>query len=231
MHIGMRLLHPAAADHSVNISRQQVQRIFRFSLRSRAGDPAAQRWYSSRGDGMWCLRSLLQGTRVTYVTETFPISRSLRVTSGNRRIGIPTKRPRILPLPVSCGSLLRPYFLITLGNVPVPLGTGTLRKPILPKGGSEALTHMNNRLGAYGRLEVIVASWQNVCRGNTGSEAIPWTLHIWDPIRSLHMDPSPLPVLTDSSSEGLAPDAPPHLAAEGTEELDRVYSTDSLEQF
>ncbi len=37
MHIGMRLLHPAAADHSVNISRQQVQCIFRFSLRSRAG--------------------------------------------------------------------------------------------------------------------------------------------------------------------------------------------------
>ncbi len=37
MHIGMRLLHPAAADHSVSISRQQVQHIFRFSLRSRAG--------------------------------------------------------------------------------------------------------------------------------------------------------------------------------------------------
>ncbi len=33
----MRLLHPAAADHSVSINRQQVQRIFRFSLRSRAG--------------------------------------------------------------------------------------------------------------------------------------------------------------------------------------------------
>uniref|UniRef100_A0A671PZU1 CUB and sushi domain-containing protein 1-like n=1 Tax=Sinocyclocheilus anshuiensis TaxID=1608454 RepID=A0A671PZU1_9TELE len=31
MHIGMRLLHPAAADHSVSISRQQMQRIFRFS--------------------------------------------------------------------------------------------------------------------------------------------------------------------------------------------------------
>ncbi len=36
MHIGLRLLHPAAADHSVSISRQQVQRIFSFSLRSRA---------------------------------------------------------------------------------------------------------------------------------------------------------------------------------------------------
>ncbi len=37
MHIGMQLLHPAATDHSVSISRQQVQCIFRFSLRSRAG--------------------------------------------------------------------------------------------------------------------------------------------------------------------------------------------------
>ncbi len=36
MHIGMRLLHPAAADHSMSISRQQVQHIFSFSLRSRA---------------------------------------------------------------------------------------------------------------------------------------------------------------------------------------------------
>ncbi len=49
--------------------------------------------------------------------------------------------------------------------------------------------------------------------------------------RSLHMEPSPLPVLTDSSSEGLVPDVPLHLAAEGTEELDRIYSTDFLEQF
>ncbi len=37
MHIGMRLLHTVAADHSVSISRQQVHCIFRFSLRSRTG--------------------------------------------------------------------------------------------------------------------------------------------------------------------------------------------------
>ncbi len=37
MHIGMQLLHPAATDHSMSISRRQVQCIFRFSLRSRAG--------------------------------------------------------------------------------------------------------------------------------------------------------------------------------------------------
>ncbi len=34
MHIGMRLLHLAAADLSVSISRQQVHHIFSFSLRS-----------------------------------------------------------------------------------------------------------------------------------------------------------------------------------------------------
>ncbi len=40
------------------------------------------------------------------------------------------------------------------------------------------------------------------------SWVIPWNLHIWDPFRSLHMEPSLLLVLTDSSNEGLAPDAP-----------------------
>ncbi len=73
MHIGMQLLHPAATDHSVSISRQQVQCIFRFSLRSRAGIRPLRGGYRSRGDE----DSLLQGTRVTYVTEMFPISRSL----------------------------------------------------------------------------------------------------------------------------------------------------------
>ncbi len=31
IHIGMRLLHPAAADHSMSIGRQQVHHIFSFS--------------------------------------------------------------------------------------------------------------------------------------------------------------------------------------------------------
>ncbi len=71
MHIGMRLLHPAAADHSVSINRQQVQRIFSFSLRSRAvlsfcstylfplsasrlwcWQTAIQRWWSSLSSGL-----------------------------------------------------------------------------------------------------------------------------------------------------------------------------------
>ncbi len=64
MHIGMRLLHPAAADHSVSISRQQVQRIFSFLLRSRAvhrSAPDKPFYYgvcsqarSSRGLSCWC---------------------------------------------------------------------------------------------------------------------------------------------------------------------------------
>ncbi len=78
MHIGMRLLHPAAADHSVSINRQQVQCIFSFRWGAEPGTGPLSWWYRSRGDGTWRLRSLLQGTRVTYVTETFPISRSRR---------------------------------------------------------------------------------------------------------------------------------------------------------
>ncbi len=55
--------------------------LIMLSLRSRAGDPAAQRWYRNCGDGTW---HLLLGTRVTYVTETFPFSRSLRFMSDDR---------------------------------------------------------------------------------------------------------------------------------------------------
>ncbi len=94
MDIGMRSLHPAAADHNVSIRGSRCTALIMFSLRSWAGDPAYQRWYSNCGDGTWHLRSLLQGTRVTYVTETFPFSWSLRVTSDDRRIGIPTKAPQ-----------------------------------------------------------------------------------------------------------------------------------------
>ncbi len=56
--------------------------------------------------------------------------------------------------------------------------------------------------------------------GNTGSKAKPWDpngLYIWNPLL----------VLRDSSSEGLAPDAPLRPAAEAQEGL----QLDSLEQF
>ncbi len=46
MPIGIQLLHPAAADHSESISRQQVQHIFSFLLRCRAGA-----WPLSGGTG------------------------------------------------------------------------------------------------------------------------------------------------------------------------------------
>ncbi len=113
MHIGMRLLHPFDADHSVSISRQQVQRIFRFSLRSRA----------KPGNGR---SAVVQEPWRRDMTSPFPPSGNegyirkrdvpyqsvtLDVTSEDRRFGIPTQRPRILPLPVSRGSLLCPYFL------------------------------------------------------------------------------------------------------------------------
>ncbi len=47
----------------------------------------------------------------------------------------------------------------------------------------------------------------------------------------LHMEPSPLPVLRDSSSEVLAPDAPLRPAAEGDGGARQGLQLDSLEQF
>ncbi len=91
---------------------------------------------------------------------------TLDVTSEDRRIGIPIKRPRILPLPVSRGGLLCRYFL---AQVRAPIGrsvnVGTTHSvgldntrktypfsleqercgiPYLPEGSSEAVTHMEN---------------------------------------------------------------------------------------
>ncbi len=141
IHIGMQLLHPAATDHSMSISRQQVHHIFRFSLRRRGG-----------------IQPLSGGTAA--------VATGCHV--DDRRTGIPTKRPQILPLPVSRGSLLCRYFLaqvrapigrpVTVAmalphsvgldntgeNVPILLRTGTLRKPQPSEGGSEAVTDMDN---------------------------------------------------------------------------------------
>ncbi len=211
MHIGMRLLHPAAADHSVSISRQQVQRIFRFSLRSRAGDPAAQRWYSSRGDGTWRLRSLLQGTRVTYVTETFPISRSLRVTSGDRELGSLPKGHGYCPFQCPVEASCAPTFWrrsglhkktsyccygtthsvdwITLGKRTRSTWTGNA---------AEAHPSRRRFRSTYAYEQPFRCIWKirgdcsllaECLPGNTGSEAIPWTytyeiqlgLYIWTP--------------------------------------------------
>ncbi len=86
MDIGMRSSHPAATDHRVSIRGSRCTAL----IHAFAEEPS--RWpgssaggYSDCGDGTWRLRSLLQGTRVTYVTEMFPFSRSLRVTSDDQR--------------------------------------------------------------------------------------------------------------------------------------------------
>ncbi len=54
---------------------------------------------------------------------------TLDVTSEDRRIGIPTKRPRILPLPVSRGGLLCRYFL---AQVRAPIGRSVTVAMALP---------------------------------------------------------------------------------------------------
>ncbi len=50
------------------------------------------------------------------------------------------------------------------------------------------------------------------------------------PSGSLHMAPSLLPFLMDSSSEGLAPDVPPCLAADGDGGARQGLQQNSLEQ-
>ncbi len=67
--------------------------------------------------------------------------------------------------------------------------------------------------------------------GNTGSKAIPWNLQIWDPNSLYIWNPALYRFSRIHRVRAWLPDAPLHPAAEGTEELDRVYSTDSLEQF
>ncbi len=129
MHIGMRLLHPAAADHSVSINRQQVQRIFRFSLRSRAGARPLSGGTGAVATGRdvsvpsFRERGLIRNRDVPYQSFT------LDVTSEDRRIGIPTKRPRILPLPVSRGGLLCRYFF---AQVRAPIGRSVTVAMALP---------------------------------------------------------------------------------------------------
>ncbi len=164
-------IHPAATDHSVSISKQQVQRILRFSLRSRAGNPAAPWWCRSRGDGTSPFHpsgneGYIHNREVPFQSVTLEV-----MSDDDWRIGIPTKAPWMLPLSVYCGSLLRPLFrrrsgLTTRRPVVVALPTtdwitlgkrthstwnrNVVEAPSFPKEVSEALTHMNNRLGAYG---------------------------------------------------------------------------------
>ncbi len=122
--------------------------------------------------------------------EMFPISLSLSMSRRmNDELGSLTKRPQILPLPVCREKPPAHYFL---AQVRAPI-----RRPVT----------------------VCYGTTHSVGLDNTGKiyPFYTWNLHIWDPKWSLHMEPSPIPVLTDSSREGLAPDAPLHSATEGTE--------------
>ncbi len=131
MHIGMRLLHPAAADHSVSINRQQVQRIFRFSLRSRVGARPLSGGTGAVATGRDVTSPFPPSGNEGYIrNRDVPYqSVTLNVTSEDRRIGIPTKRPRILPLPVSRGGLLCHYFL---AQVRAPIGRSVTVAMALP---------------------------------------------------------------------------------------------------
>ncbi len=108
MHIGMRLLHPAAADHSVSISRQQVHCIFRFSLRSQAGIRPLSGGTAAVATGRdVSVPSFRERGLHTEPTETFPISWSLSMSCRKtEELGSLLKghgyRPFQCPVEASC---------------------------------------------------------------------------------------------------------------------------------
>ncbi len=78
----MRLLHPAATDHSVSI-RGSI--IHAFTEEQSQVTRQLSCGIATVVTGRDISYSLLQGTRVSYVIEMFPFSRLLRVTSEDRR--------------------------------------------------------------------------------------------------------------------------------------------------
>ncbi len=141
MHIGKRLLHPAAADHSVSISRQQVQRIFRFSLRSRAGARPL-----SDGTG-----AVATGRHVGGPTNWDPYQKATDTA--------PSSVPWRPPVPLFFGAGLGPHRKIryccygtthsvgldnTGKTYPFSSEQERCGSPYLPEGGSEAVRHMDN---------------------------------------------------------------------------------------
>ncbi len=137
MHIGMQLLHPAATDHSVSISRRQVQCIFRFLLRSRAG-----------------IRPLSGGTGAVAVggpTNWDPYQKATDTA--------PSSVPWRPPVPLFFGAGEGPHRKISyncygtthsvgLDNTgktyPFNLEQERCGSPYLTEGGSKAVTHMDN---------------------------------------------------------------------------------------
>lgn len=75
---------------------------------SRCWWPSIQQWHSNCGDGKWRICSLLQGMRVTYVTKTFPFSRTRFMSRRN----VPTKCHYFFPLPAPLVSHLIPPHIL-----------------------------------------------------------------------------------------------------------------------
>ncbi len=107
MHIGMRLLHPAAADHSASTSRAAGAAHTQVFAEEPSRGPATQRWYRSCGDRtcqgrlLRRLPPVLAGTRTGGAAALRPaplgwrLLRLLRRSGGSGR-GPPsaTSRPR-----------------------------------------------------------------------------------------------------------------------------------------
>ncbi len=71
---------PAAADHIMSIRGSRCTAL----INAYAEESVTRQLSGGTATvATGRLRSLLQGMRVTYVTETFPFSRSLRVTSDD----------------------------------------------------------------------------------------------------------------------------------------------------
>ncbi len=75
-----------------------------FLLRSRAGDPAAQLWYSDCGDGTSPFPS--SGNEGNIHNQDVPFHSVTTSQVGDRRIGISSKAPQELPPPAPCVGLL-----------------------------------------------------------------------------------------------------------------------------
>ncbi len=171
MDIGIRSLHPAAADHSVSIRVSRCTTLIMLSLRSRAGDPAAQWWYSN------CATRYSNAVPPSGI-EGYIRNRDVLFQSVTpNHIGwptIPTKAPQELPLPAPCvGLLILPIrqtigpgytekvnyccpssnpnsrTWITLGKCALLLERGTLRSHLLPEGVKWHLLTWSNPVGPY----------------------------------------------------------------------------------
>ncbi len=107
MDIGIRSLHPAAADHSVSIRGSRCTALIMLSLRSRAGWPGRS--------------AMVQQLWRRDVTSPFPPSGNEGyIRNWDVPFQIPTKAPQELPLPAPCVGLLILPIRQTIGLIALP---------------------------------------------------------------------------------------------------------------